>query len=653
MVGGCVCWTDGLDVTAVVAMARLSGDEVSANGETQRLVGKVVAGNFRLLREIGAGGMGRVYEAEQLSLRKPVAVKILHRDLMSDATVVRRFEREARSAAQIEHPNLVRIIDLGEDKETGLLFIAMELVKGRDLGRVIEEDGPLSLDRIVRIMSQVLSALEEAHGHGIIHRDLKPANIMLVERRQADEQVRVCDFGIAKSTMPGPSRADSMLTVRGLVCGTPEYMAPEQARGEDVDGRTDLYAAGVIMHQLLTGEVPFRASSPVGILSMHLDHSPPSARLKRPDLPVRLESLILKALEKDPRRRPQSARAFRNELQEAYPPTTTPTDENPQTPTSSTSAVGATVHGSSWAVPAVVPAKAPRIESSAHTVPAVAGPRAPAEIPDAARIRGRGWRRLGFSAGLALGGIAAFIHVASRADTWLPAPPGSPIATVPAATPRAEPPPRRSWAAESTLETSEDAKSTWEGAAVVPVSTNQSGDRTGPDEGADGTRQRSDGRAAGSTRVDGVSRRRGEKDRHPQAATSRHAGANGALAAPMASRKAAGAAAVPAGTVAAATSVGSPGQISAAGAGAPVHGRTVHETLADAERLLAQGEVTEACARADEARQLSPRTAAVYRLLGKCYMRAGKADRAAGFYRIYLELEPDAPDAAFIRGIAR
>jgi serine/threonine protein kinase len=222
-----------LDVTAVVAMARLSGDEVSANGGTQRLVGNVVAGNFRLLREIGAGGMGRVYEAEQLSLRKPVAVKILHRDLMSDATVVRRFEREARSAAQIEHPNLVRIIDLGEDKETGLLFIAMELVKGRDLGRVIEEDGPLSLDRIVRIMSQILSALEEAHGHGIIHRDLKPANIMLVERRQADEQVRVCDFGIAKSTMPGPSRADSMLTVRGLVCGTPEYMAPEQARGQD------------------------------------------------------------------------------------------------------------------------------------------------------------------------------------------------------------------------------------------------------------------------------------------------------------------------------------------------------------------------------------------------------------------------------------
>jgi hypothetical protein len=386
---------------------------------------------------------------------------------------------------------------------------------------------------------------------------------------------------------------------------------------------------------------------------MHLDHSPPSARLKRPDLPVRLESLILKALEKDPRRRPQSARAFRSELQEAYPPTTNPTDENLQTPTSSTSAVGATVHGSSWAVPAVVPAKAPRIESSAHTVPAVAGPRAPTEVPDAARIRGHGWRRLGFAAGLALGGIAAFIHVASRADTWLPAPPGSPIATVRAATPRAEPSPRRSWTAESTLETSEDAKSTWEGAAAVPVSTNQSGDRTGPDEGADGTRQGSDGRPAGSTRIDGVSRRRGDKDRHPQAAPSRHAGANGALTPPMASRKPASAVVVPAGTVAAATSGGSPGQISAAGAGAPIHARTVHESLADAERLLAHGEVTEACARADEARQLAPRTAAVYRLLGKCYMRAGKADRAAGFYRIYLELEPDAPDAAFIRGIAR
>src|SRR6185295_8290201 len=144
--------------------------------------------------------------------------------------------------------------------------------------------------RIVRIMSQVFSALEEAHLQGVIHRDLKPANIMLVDRRGEQDLVKVCDFGIAKSSAFADG-SNSMLTVRGFVCGTPEYMAPEQARGEDVDGRTDLYAAAIILYQLITGQVPFTASSPVEILSQHLDRPPPPPRAKRPDIPRALDLL--------------------------------------------------------------------------------------------------------------------------------------------------------------------------------------------------------------------------------------------------------------------------------------------------------------------------------------------------------------------------
>src|SRR5262249_6922357 len=160
-----------------------------------------------------------------------------------------------------------QIIDSGQDSD-GLLYIAMELLTGRDLAQVIRDDFPLPLPRVVRVMTQVLSALDEAHAQGIVHRDLKPSNIMLIERRGEKDFVKVCDFGIAKAT-DGNSDEDraQMLTIQGLVCGTPEYMSPEQARAESLDGRADLYSAAVILYQLLTGDIPFRADSPMGIVS--------------------------------------------------------------------------------------------------------------------------------------------------------------------------------------------------------------------------------------------------------------------------------------------------------------------------------------------------------------------------------------------------
>ena len=189
----------------------------------------------------------------------------------------------------------------------------MELLQGVDLGQLILREGPLSLARVGRILDQVLGALDEAHAQGIVHRDLKPSNIMLASRRGDPDFVKVCDFGIAKAQT---SREGAGLTMKGLVCGTPEYMSPEQARGDEVDGRSDLYAVGVILYQLVTGDLPFTASSPVGILSKHLADPPEPPSLRKPGLaiPPALERVILTALAKEPGDRPQSADELRRQL---------------------------------------------------------------------------------------------------------------------------------------------------------------------------------------------------------------------------------------------------------------------------------------------------------------------------------------------------
>src|SRR3954463_13382259 len=263
-----------------------SPPETTAGGKLDPLLARVIAGNFRIEKLIGSGAMGNVYRAEQISLAKAVAVKVLHAHLMEDDNLVMRFKREAKNASMLNHPNSIQIIDSGQDRD-GTLYIAMELLAGRDLAHVIRDDFPLSLPRIVRVMSQVLSALDEAHAQGVIHRDLKPSNIMLIERRGEKDFVKVCDYGIAKATLgDGEDDRSAMLTVQGLVCGTPEYMSPEQARAEPLDGRADLYSALVILFQLATGEIPFRADSAMGIISRHLSEPPTRPSRVRPDLKI-------------------------------------------------------------------------------------------------------------------------------------------------------------------------------------------------------------------------------------------------------------------------------------------------------------------------------------------------------------------------------
>src|SRR5215813_11991678 len=281
-----------------------------------QLEGRVIAGNFRIERLLGRGAMGQVYLAEQISLAKKVAIKVLHRHLQGDEALAKRFHREAKAASSLNHPNSLQIIDFGQSDQ-GELFIAMELLSGRDLANVIHQDFPMPLDRIVRIMTQVLSALDEAHAQNIIHRDLKPENIMIIDRRGERDFVKVCDFGIAKIQDPKSDGSSGTITMAGVVCGTPEYMSPEQCRGEKLDGRSDLYSVGVILYQMATGTLPFTAETALGIVTKHLTEPPRPPSQRRPDLHIDrgLERLILMAMSKDRAGRPASAHEMKEQLE--------------------------------------------------------------------------------------------------------------------------------------------------------------------------------------------------------------------------------------------------------------------------------------------------------------------------------------------------
>ena len=283
------------------------------------MIGSVVGERYRVVSRLGVGGMGAVYRAEHTMMRRDLAIKVLLPELGGKEEFARRFEREAESASRLAHPNIIAVTDFGRTAD-GALFLAMEFLAGESLSSVIAA-GPLPRDRALKIIRQILRGLEHAHAAGVVHRDLKPDNIMLVEREGQNDVVKILDFGIAKVTEPmsGHGANGPVLTQAGVIFGTPEYLSPEQALGEVVDARADIYAAGVILYEMLAGRRPFESDDKVKIISMHLAHAPPRIRDVTPsvDVPVALEQVVIQALEKSRENRFSTAVAFLQALEDA------------------------------------------------------------------------------------------------------------------------------------------------------------------------------------------------------------------------------------------------------------------------------------------------------------------------------------------------
>ena len=251
----------------------------------------ILSGRYRLAEKLGSGGMSTVYLAQDEVLDRPVAIKLLHREISQEADQLERFRREARTAARLSHPNLVGVIDAGEDE--GRPYIVFEYVDGETLKRTIQREGGLSVDEALAYAIEIGRGLIAAHGRKLIHRDVKPQNV-LIDR---DGRARVTDFGIARSL-----EAEG-LTATGRVLGTTDYVAPEQAMGEDVDERSDVYSLGVVLYEMLTGDVPYHAETQVGVAMKHVNEPMPDVLARRPDASAAVAAVIDRATAKDPRDR--------------------------------------------------------------------------------------------------------------------------------------------------------------------------------------------------------------------------------------------------------------------------------------------------------------------------------------------------------------
>jgi serine/threonine protein kinase/beta-lactam-binding protein with PASTA domain len=259
---------------------------------------KVLNNRYELEQKIGEGGMARVYRARDLRLNRLVAVKVLHSHYASDPGFLQRFHHEAQAAANLRHPNIVDVYDVGQEGDVH--YIVMEYVQGSDLKSLILRYAPLPIEQAVPIAEAVANGLDTAHRVGLVHRDIKPQNVIVGEHGQ----VKITDFGIAKSAM------STAMTETGVTFGTADYISPEQARGQPATPRSDIYALGVTLYEMLTGRLPFTGDSSIAVAMQHVTNEPPPPRMYNPRIPVQLEAIVLRALNKEPDARPPSARDF-------------------------------------------------------------------------------------------------------------------------------------------------------------------------------------------------------------------------------------------------------------------------------------------------------------------------------------------------------
>jgi eukaryotic-like serine/threonine-protein kinase len=377
-------------------------------------VGEVVGEKYRLVRLLGEGGMGTVYEARHDVIGRRFAVKFLHAELASHPEILARFRREAQAAGSLENENIAAVTDFGSSPD-GAPYIVMEFLEGQDLAKVLAQTGPLPVQRAAHILIQVCRGLFAAHGRGIVHRDLKPENLLLQTRGDGGDLVKILDFGIAKlkSTEHRPEAA----TRTGITLGTPYYMPPEQARGQkELDERADIYALGVILFELLSGQKPHNGENYNAILYSILMQAAPRIETYRPDLPPELAALVHRAMAADANERPQSV----SELSEALAPYTGRSMTPPPT-------TGPT--------PTVYFPPGPTQRSASTRAPVALTPSAPSAYdPPPPRRKGI-WVGFGVAMLSIMGATAFFVAGGPPSD------PGTAASTPPVPTPVAPPPP--------------------------------------------------------------------------------------------------------------------------------------------------------------------------------------------------------------------
>ncbi len=275
------------------------------------LLGTTVAGRYKVIKLLGEGGMGQVYLAEHTAIEKRIALKVLRAEYAHKGEIVTRFQQEAISASRIKHPNVLDVFDFGQ-LENGCFYLAMEFLEGNDLADELQRARVLTAPRALPIAMQICRALAVAHSKGVVHRDMKPENVFLQRTGDGEEIVKIVDFGIAQLKPSNEEAAAASthrrLTRTGMIFGTPEYMAPEQASGKHADLRCDIYACGIILFELFTGTVPFTGETFLGVLTKHLNEMPPAMRSVYPDLQLspELEGVVMRALAKDPTQRYQT-----------------------------------------------------------------------------------------------------------------------------------------------------------------------------------------------------------------------------------------------------------------------------------------------------------------------------------------------------------
>lgn len=287
--------------------------KMALSNQADPVVGQTLDEKYVIEERLGEGGMGAVYRARHLLMDRPVAIKVLHANLIDDEPARIRFLREARAAVRLQHQNAVAVSDFGETAG-GYVYIVMELLEGRTLREILAREAPIETARAISIMLQTSAAVGAAHEAGIIHRDLKPTNIIVTKRPDVPAVVKVLDFGVAKLAPDALDEDDRAITLRHGLIGTPRYMAPEQYNGHELTPAADVYSLGVILYEMLTGMAPFTGSSPVEIAAKHVSDAPQSPRTIVAAIPEDVEAVVLHALEKQPADRPANGAEFNHEL---------------------------------------------------------------------------------------------------------------------------------------------------------------------------------------------------------------------------------------------------------------------------------------------------------------------------------------------------